>query len=189
MTVLVAVIFPYATTANAAAEDVRQLDGDLAPEPSGLATVICDHRGEYWVTTNYPGDPDEPRAVFWFLLFNALIFVPAWGTEQGPASRTLACRLADAGIDRPFQCAVHEELGPDTSGLFLLLDEPPREDALDVLRRFAGSVYTTTPSPRAQALLAHALYAVPQDVDRPPASHSEASKRHRTVGDRPRRLM
>ena len=33
MTVLVVVIFPYATTASAAAEHVRQLEGDLAPDP------------------------------------------------------------------------------------------------------------------------------------------------------------
>jgi uncharacterized membrane protein len=165
-----AVIFPYATSASAAAEDVRQLEGDLAPDPGSLATVIRDDRGDYWVTTNYAGDPREPRAAFWFLLFNALIFTPASGTVQGLTHRALARRLVEAGIDRSFQRAIREKMTPDTSALFLLLHDPPPDDALGVLHRFAGTVHTTVPSPRAQALLAGALYAVQPDGDRPAAA-------------------
>lgn len=186
MSVLVVVIFPYATTASAAAEDARQLDGDLAPSPGALATVVCDDRGDYWVTTSHPGDPHDPRAAFWFLLFNALIFTPTSGARDDLTRRTLARRLGEAGIDRAFQRAIHEELGPDSSALFLLLEEAPGPDALDVLRRFAGAVHITMPSARAEALLAQALYAVPPgaaasvaETDVPPASG---------VGNRPRRI-
>lgn len=159
MTVLLAAIFPFATTASAAAEDVRQLDGDLEPGPGGLATVTRDDRGQFWVTTRYPGGADDLRCAFWFLLFSALLVAPGPGTVQGLAQQALGRRLADAGIDRSFQQAVHDKLGPDTSALFLLLDEQPQEDSLRALSRFAGDVRTTTPSPRAEALLARALYA------------------------------
>ena len=51
-----------------------------------------------------------------------------------------------------------EDLGPDTSALFLLTDVPPPEEALDVLRRFAGTVHLAHPDPQAEALMARALY-------------------------------
>ena len=178
---LVAVIFPYATTASAAAEHVRQLEGDLAPDSGALAIVSCDNQGDYQVTTHHPGDAEEPRATFWFLLFNALLFVPSSGTLSDLGRRTLARRLATAGIDLGFQRAVFEDLGPDTSALFLLMDVPPPEEALDVLRRFAGTVHLAHPDPQAEALIARALYDGRADA-RPAASTGHGKDEH-TAGD------
>src|SRR3954469_3329460 len=121
MTVLVVVIFPYATTASAAAEHVRQMEGDLAPDSGSLAVVSCDDQGEYWITTNHPGDADAGRASLWFLLLNALVLVPSADTLGDVGRRTLGTTLAQAGINHYFQAALQQGLGPDTSALFLLL--------------------------------------------------------------------
>jgi len=156
--VLVAVMFPYATTASAAAEHVRQLEGDLAADSGDLATVSCADDGTYQVTTNHPGGAQESRATFWFLLFNALLFVPESGTLTDLGRRALARRLAAAGVELAFQRAVLEELGPDTSALFLLTEVPPGGESLDVLRRLGGRVHLAHPNPRAEVLIAGALY-------------------------------
>jgi uncharacterized membrane protein len=118
VTALAAVIFPYATTASAAAEELVHLELSLAVDRGAVATVSCDDRGDYRVTTNHPGDAHDARAVFWFLLLNALILVPVSGTLTGLDRRALAPRLAEAGIDRSFQRAIREDLGPGTSALF-----------------------------------------------------------------------
>jgi uncharacterized membrane protein len=157
MTVLVVVIFPYATTASAAAEHVRQMEGDLAPDPGSLATASCDDEGEYWITTNHPADADGSRASLWFLLLNAIVLVPSADSLGDIGRRALANTLAQAGIHPSFQKALQQGLGPDTSALFLLLDDSPGDGALDTLRRFAGTVHIVELAPGAETLLAEAL--------------------------------
>jgi uncharacterized membrane protein len=157
MTVLVVVIFPYATTASAAAEHVRQMEGDLAPDPGSLAVVSCDDEGEYWITTNHPGDADASRASLWFLLLNAMVLVASVDSLGDIGGRTLATTLVRAGIDPSFQKALQEGLGLDTSALFLILDGPPGDGALDALRRLAGTVHTAELAPGVETLLAEAL--------------------------------
>jgi uncharacterized membrane protein len=182
MTMLIVVIFPYATTASTAAEHVRQMEGDLAPDPGSLAVVSCDDQGEYWITTNHPGDADAGRASLWFLLLNAMVLVPSAERLGDTGRRTLAATLARAGIDPDFQTTLHEDLGPDTSALFLLLDAPPDGGALDALRRFAGTVHTVDLAPGAETLVAQGLRAAGADVG-PAVSVARAA-----AADEPRRL-
>jgi uncharacterized membrane protein len=176
MTALVAVIFPYATTAVVAAEEVVHLELNLAVNRGAVATVSCDDRGDYHVTTNHPGASGDARAAFWFLLLNALILVPVSGTLSGMDRRTLARRLVEAGIDRPFQRAIREELAAGTSALFLVLDEPDRTDDLHSLRRFVGTLHVTALNPRTEALVAKALYGVPQQDARSEAPAVPAAR-------------
>lgn len=164
MHVLVVVIFPYATTASTAAEHVRLMEGDLAPDPGALAVVSCGDQGEYWITTNHPEYVDPTRATLWFLLLEALVLVPAAGTLGDVGQRALARDLVAAGIDRSFQQAVRDGLSPDTSALFLLLDGPPADAALEALRRFAGAVHVTVLAPGPEALVASALRSAGVDV-------------------------
>jgi uncharacterized membrane protein len=159
MTTLIVVIFPYATTASTAAEHVRQMEGDLAPDPGSLAVVSCDDQGEYWITTNHPGDADAGRANLWFLLLNALVLFPSAGGLSDIGRRTLRKTLAQAGIDPYVQRALSEDLGPDSSALLLLLDTPPGDGALDALRMFAGTVHSVDLAPDAEMLLSQALGA------------------------------
>jgi uncharacterized membrane protein len=174
MSLLIAVIFPYATTASVAAEHVRLMEGDLAPDPGSLAVVSCDDQGEYWITTNHPADADAGRASLWFLLLNALVLVPSPDTLGDIGRRTMATTLAQAGIDSYFQHALSQGLGPDTSALFLLPDAPPGDGALDALRRFAGAVHMVELAPGAETLVAQALRAAGADVG-PAVSVARAS--------------
>lgn len=160
MTALVAVIFPYATTADAAAQDVLRLDPDLAPDAGAVATVSCDDDGAYRLTTNYPTEAGDDQGLFWFLVFNALVLLPTLGGLSGLGRRALTRRLTEAGIDRSFQRSVGEDLGPGTSALFLRLESAPRPGALEPLERFAGSSHITLLNPRAEGVLAEALYSL-----------------------------
>lgn len=165
MTFLVVVIFPYATTASAAAEHVRLVEGDLAPDGSSLAIVSCDEQGDFAVTTMHPGDVDTGRGGSWFLLVNALVLLPTSGTLTDIGAHVLTSRLAQAGLDRGFQRDVHQGLVPDSSALMLLLDEPPVDDALVSLRRLAGVVHVARLVPDAEQLVAQALIAARSEAE------------------------
>src|SRR5215204_76134 len=77
MTTLVAVAFPYETTASAAAEDVRRTALDIVVDAGAVAVVSCDRTGRYHATTNHAGTDGTRWGVFWILLFTALFFAPS----------------------------------------------------------------------------------------------------------------
>ena len=80
---------------------------------------------------------------------------------DGPASAGLSWSPRTAAL---FAAALQEDLGPDTSALFLLLDAPHGGGALDALRRFAGTVHTVDLAPGAETLVAQGLRAAGADV-------------------------
>jgi uncharacterized membrane protein len=159
VTFLVVVVFPYATTASAAAEHVRQLEGDLAPDGGSLVVVSCDEQGDFAVTTMYLAEVDTSAAGLWFVLVNALVLLPTSGALTEIAGHALASRLVRAGLSRRFQRNVRDGLRPDSSALLLLLDELPVDDALASLRRFAGVVHMARLNPDAAQVVAQGLAA------------------------------
>src|SRR5690349_11696910 len=123
MATLVAVGFPYATTASAAAEDTLLLAPDLALDVDAIAVISCDEQGGFHVTTHHHLVTDGPtRSIFWLLLFSVLFFVPSFGMPAGAALRPLLQRIEQAGIDDTFVCRIRDLLQPGTSALFLAVD-------------------------------------------------------------------
>jgi uncharacterized membrane protein len=155
MTTLLAIGFPYPTTAIAAAEDVLRLEPDLVSEPDDVAVVICDDNDAYHVTTNHLTGQDE-HPFFWHLLLTALIFVPGSGTLTASEQGTFSQRLASLGLLESFQDKLREMLAPETSMLLLLAEQVPA-DALAALARFGGKVLAVSLVPDAEEQLAQVL--------------------------------
>jgi uncharacterized membrane protein len=155
MTTLLAIGFPYSTTASAAAEDVLRLEPDLVSEPDAVAVVSCDDADAIHVTTNHPAGQDE-HLFFWHLLLTALIFVRGSGARTDAEMGALSRRLAALGLLESFQDRLREMLAPDTSALLLLADRVPPE-ALASLGRFGGKVLAVSLVPDVEDQLVHAL--------------------------------
>ena len=157
MTTLVAVAFPYETTASAAAEDVRWLALDILLEADAIAVISCDRTGVFHVTTNHPAAGDgAARGVCWHLLFSMLFFVPSFDMDVGGDLDPLLRGLAQAGIDEAFQGRLRDLLQPGTSALFLALDPTVPAGAVEELTRFGGTVVKSTLSAEAESVLQRA---------------------------------
>src|SRR3954467_7051245 len=178
MTTLLAIGFPYPTTASAAAEDVLSLEPDLVCEPDDVAVVTCDDSDAYHVTTNHVTGQDE-HPFFWHLLLTALIFVPGSGTLTATELGTFSQRLAALGLQESFQDKLREMLAPQTSMLLLLAEEVPA-DALAALARFGGKVLAVSLVPDAEERLVDALRETgarpPPLARRPPATGDDATE-------------
>jgi len=147
MTRLLAVAFPYETTASAAAEDVRSVALDLVLEADSVAVISRDVAGAFHLTTNHQPAADRPmRGAFWFHLAS-LLFCGSAGAAAGVSSMRRGLR--DLQIDARFIDRVRELLGPGTSALFLAADEAVPARALQNLIELGGTVVTTPLSPEA----------------------------------------
>jgi uncharacterized membrane protein len=148
MTTLVAVGFPYETTASAAAEEVRQLAPDLVLDPDAMAVISCDETGGFHVTTNHHAvEGGATWGMFWPLLFSNLFFVPSFGMPVGGGLGALLKTVMRSGIDDGFQYRVRDLLQPGTSALFLAVDPTVPATAAEALSRFGGTM-VKSPLPR-----------------------------------------
>jgi uncharacterized membrane protein len=178
MTTLLALGFPYSTSANAAAQDIVLQEPDLATEPEAVAVVSCDDDGAFHVTTTHTLGKEGHR-FFWQLLLTALIFLPASPTIDEQELRAFCRRLEELGFDPSFQERLREMLAPDTSALFLLTSRSVPADALTALGRFGGNLLAAPLAPDIEIRIMNALHetsefeAVPLDamvVDEDPPS-------------------
>ena len=141
MTRLLAVAFPYETTASAAAGDVRSLALDVVLAADSVAVITRDAADTFHLTTNHKPAAGRPmRGAFWFHLVSLLFFGSA-GTASGVSS--MPCGLRDMQIDARFIDRVSELLGPGTSALFLAADSAVPAGALQNLIELGGVVVTT----------------------------------------------
>jgi uncharacterized membrane protein len=142
MVTLMVLGFVHRTTADAAAEDLLQFGPDLLLEADGVAVVRCDDHGTVQVTTNHlPGG--HARTAFWHALFTSLIF-PSPATSA-PERQKEARRLADVGLSASFQEELRTGMTPDTSALFLLVDDASVADrGRAAVARFGGTLLTTS---------------------------------------------
>jgi uncharacterized membrane protein len=166
MTTLVAVAFPYETTASAAAEDVQWLALDILVDVDAIAVITCDRTGIFHVTTNHHAATDGATwGICWLLLFSILFFVPSFDMDGGGDLDPLLRRLERAGIDDAFQDRMRDLLQPGTSALFLALDPAVPAGALEQLTRFGGTVVTSVLTADAESELQrtrHGLCATPE---------------------------
>ena len=158
MTTLVAVGFPYATTASAAAEDLLLLEPDMALNVDAIALISCDDRGQFRVTTNHRSVPAESRGLLWQLLFTALFFVPVSTVLRGQSLQDLDHRIEAAGLSQSFQAKVRELLQPDTSALFLIVADSLPIEAVEALGRFGGRILATPLRADAEGQILRAVY-------------------------------
>src|SRR5207237_8664524 len=81
---LIAIGYPDEATAEAAAEEARQLARDLIIEPDAIASIVRDREGRYHVhTSHHPVGAGATWGMFWGMLFGLLFFIPAFRMPVG----------------------------------------------------------------------------------------------------------
>jgi uncharacterized membrane protein len=157
MRTLLVLGFPYATSANAAGEDVLLQDSDLTSEPGAVAVVSRDDEGAFQLTTRHTLGEDG-RPFLWQLLLTALIFLPGSGSLAEEELKALCQRLEALGLSATLQDRVRGMLAPNTSALLVLTTEPVSADALTALGRFGATLLAASLPPDFEVQLMHALH-------------------------------
>jgi len=156
---LIAIGYPDEGTAEAAADEARQLARDLIIEPDAIAVIVRDTEGKYHVhTSHHPVGSGTTWGMFWGLLFGMLFFVPVFGIAIGAGLGALMGKVTKSGIDRQFQDQVRGMLTPGTSALFLMVEKVTPDKAIEAMSKYGGTVLKTSLSKHGEQELQDALH-------------------------------
>ena len=156
---LIAIGYPDQATADAAAEEARQLARDLIIQPDAIAVIVRDEEGGYHVHTNHHlVGGGATWGMFWGLLFGLLFFIPVFGMAIGAGMGALMGKLSKTSIDKQFQDQVRDLLKPGTSALFLMLEKVTPDKAVEAMSKYGGTVLKTSLSKQDEQDLQEALH-------------------------------
>ena len=156
---LIAIGYPDEATAEAAADEARNLARDLIIEPEAIAVIVRDPEGKYHVHTSHnPVGRGATWGMFWGLLFGLLFFIPVFGIAIGAGLGALMGKITKSGIDSEFQEQVRGMLRPGTSALFLMVDKVTPDKAVDAMSKYGGTVLKTSLSKEGEQELQEALH-------------------------------
>jgi uncharacterized membrane protein len=154
MSDLIAIGYPDETTAEAAADEARQLARDLIIEPDAIAVIVRDAKGDYHVHTHHHL---VGRGATWGM-FWGLLFVPVVGIAIGAGLGALMGKVTKSGIDAQFQEQVRGMLKPGTSALFLMVEKVTPDKAVEAMSKYGGTVLKTSLSKDGEKELQDALH-------------------------------
>ncbi len=159
MSDLIAIGYPDETTAEAAADEARQLAKDLIIEPDAIAVIVRDDKGDYHVHTHHHMvGRGATWGMWWGLLFGVLFFVPVFGMAIGAGMGALMGKVTKTGIDKEFQDQVRGMLKPGTSALFLMVEKVTPDKAVEAMSKYGGTVLKTSLSKEGEKELQDALH-------------------------------
>jgi len=159
MSDLIAIAYPDETTADAAADEARQLARDLIIQPDAIAVITRDKEGNYHTHTNHHlVGGGATWGMFWGLLFGLLFFIPVFGMAIGAGMGALMGKITKSGIDKQFQDQVRDKLQPGTSALFLMVEKVTPDKAIEAMSKFGGTVIKTSLSKEGEQELQDALH-------------------------------
>jgi uncharacterized membrane protein len=152
MTTLVAVAFPYESTASAAAEDVRSVNSEVVVDAEAVAVVTHDRSGGFHLTTNHGVTGGAQWGIFWVLLFEAL-FGCRSDPDAGPGGRVDI-------VDDTFRESLQDMVMPGSSALLLAVEELVSEAAVRELTQLGGILVMWGLAADARRLIDDALSGV-----------------------------
>ena len=159
MSDLIAIGYPDETTAEAAADEARQLAKDLIIEPDAIAVIVRDAKGDYHVhTRHHLVGGGATWGMFWGLLFGLLFFIPVLGMAVGAGMGALMGKISKSGVDKAFQDQVRGMLQPGTSALFLMVEKVTPDKAVEAMSKYGGTVIKTSLSKEGEQELQDALH-------------------------------
>jgi uncharacterized membrane protein len=159
MATLVAIGYPDEATAEAAADEARQLSRDLIIQPDAIAVIVRDNEGKYHVhTSHHAVGAGATWGMFWGFLFGLLFFIPVFGMAVGAGMGALMGKLTKTSIDREFQDQVRDLVKPGTSALFLMLEKATPDKAIEAMSKYGGTVLKTSLSKQDEQDLQEALH-------------------------------
>jgi uncharacterized membrane protein len=155
---LIAIGYPDEATAEAAADEARQLAKDLIIEPDAIAVIVRDADGGYHVhTQHHMVGRGATWGMFWGLLFGMLFFIPVFGIAVGAGLGALMGKVTKSGISKEFQDQVRGLLQPGTSALFLMVEKVTPDKAVEAMSKYGGTVLKTSLSKDGERELQEAL--------------------------------
>ena len=159
MSDLIAIGYPDEATAEAAADEARQLAKDLIIEPDAIAVIVRDAKGDYHVHTHHHMvGRGASWGMWWGLLFGVLFFIPVFGMAIGAGLGALMGKVTKSGIDAQFQDQVRGMLKPGTSALFLMVEKVTPDKAVEAMSKYGGTVLKTSLSKEGEKELQDALH-------------------------------
>jgi uncharacterized membrane protein len=138
-----------------------QREGLLSMEDAAVVVRDADGKVSYRTTRELPGaGAGAAMGGLWGLLFGSILFVPLLGAATGAALGALGGAAGKADLDEAYKEQINDQLRPDTSMLFLRVQDVRRaEEILGRLdaEQFGGRVLQSNLSEGAERALQHAL--------------------------------
>lgn len=143
MSSLVVITFDNPDEAHTVRAQMRELEKEGLVKMEDTAVIMKDTNGKIHVV-NEADKTVVTGAVAGGALGLLLFFLfPVAGIAIGAAGGALVGAAMDKGVDKKFVKQVSEELQPNTSAIFLIMNEANVNASLAALRQHTGKVYQT----------------------------------------------
>ena len=132
---------------NTAKEVLREIQALAAEGSIVLEEVAIAERGQGELVNISQGearDVETAEVGGGLSLLLPLLYGNLASQMTGAGLGQILDRLRDHNIDRQFVAEVAESLAPDSSAIFILLNEDDAQNALDALKPYEGRVLRTT---------------------------------------------
>ncbi len=168
MSQIITIAFDDARRADQMLDTLKEFEreGLLKLEDASVVVRDADGKVSYRTTNELPGaGAGALWGGLWGLLFGSILFVPLLGAATGAALGALGGAVGKAGLDEAYKQQINDQLRPNTSMLFLRVEDAARGD--EILRRlsvqqFGGRVLRSNLSEETERALREALRGGPR---------------------------
>lgn len=158
MATLVAISYPDSATAFEARKAVSGMTKSYLVELIDAVVVTKDASGDVKLDQSMPiVEMGAANGALWGGLIGLIFLNPLLGAAVGAAGGALVGKGTDYGIDDQFMKGLGQSLTSGAGALFLLMNNPPSDKAMDELGRFGGSVLQTSLATDIEAKLRDAV--------------------------------
>lgn len=171
MSELIAIVYPDPYRAAVVLDALQRLERAHLLDLEDACVVTRDRRGRVRLhqSVNLPAR-GTVGGMFWGTLIGLVTLNPALGLVTGAAAGAVAGTMIDHGISDDFMRELGEELGDDTSAIFVLVRHATMARVEPELARFGGRLLHTSLAPAAEARLGVAISGAPPARELPPAA-------------------
>jgi|SRR4051794_41064578 uncharacterized membrane protein len=163
MSSLVVITFTNPDEAHEVRRQIRELEHDGLVKMEDAAVIMKDAKGKIHIVNEADKTVVTGAVAGGVLGLLLMALFPIAGIAIGAAGGALVGASMDKGVDKKFAKQVSEELQPNSSAVFLIMNEANVTAALGSLRNHTGKVYQTNLSPE----LDEALRAAVHDTSKP----------------------
>lgn len=143
MSALVVITFDHAGEANELRRDIRALEQEGAVAIEDSAVIMKDEHGKVHVVDETDKTVVKGAAVGGIIGLLLSFIFPVAGIALGAIAGGLVGASMDMGVDKKFVKEVRDELKPNSSALFLIINEANINATLAAMRQHTGKVYQT----------------------------------------------
>jgi uncharacterized membrane protein len=158
MSSLVVITFDTPHEASDLRTDIRGLEKEGVVHMEDAAVIMKDEHGKVHVVNETDKTVAKGAAIGGVLGLLLFFMFPVAGIAIGAAGGALVGATMDAGVDKKFVKEVSEELKPNNSALFLIINEANVNATLAAMRKHNGKVIQTNLSPEVEEQLRGALH-------------------------------